>query len=112
MLLSKRLVSGTVGSKYVLQDIVGLLLYQLVGTLKRGREGGREGGRKGRGVEVGRRGVRGNDAADGNFCTQFLSRGTLHISMLVSIQVPTSSRGETKSNSSFRDCVERWGTNV
>ena len=53
MLLSKRLVSGTVGSKYVLQDIVGLLLYQLVGTLKRERERGREEGR-----EEGKRGGR------------------------------------------------------
>ena len=53
MLLSKRLVSGTVGSKYVLQDIVGLLLYQLVRTL---REGGKGGKRK----------ESGNDAADVN----------------------------------------------
>ena len=46
MLLSKRLVSGTVGSEYVLQDIVGLLLYQLVRTLREGGEGGKEEERK------------------------------------------------------------------
>ena len=62
MLLSKRLVSGTVGSEYVLQDIVGLLLYQLVRTL---REGGRE-GREGRKRKGSKRKESGNDAADGN----------------------------------------------
>ena len=45
MLLSKRLVSGTVGSEYVLQDIIGLLLYQLVRTLREEGEGG-EGGKE------------------------------------------------------------------
>lgn len=59
MLLSKRLVSGTVGSEYVLQDIVGFLLYQLVRTLRDGGEGGKEEERK-------KRKESGNDAADGN----------------------------------------------
>ena len=50
-------MSGTVGSEYVLQDIVGLLLYQLVRTLREGGREGREGRRGGReGREGGREG--------------------------------------------------------
>ena len=81
MLLSECLVSGTVGSEHVLQDIVGFLLYQFVCTLK---EGGREGGRE-EGGEGGRERGGSKKKGSGNFAHYFLRRGTLHISMSVTV---------------------------